>query len=73
MERVRLSFDYSQLNATISYLTTARGIIVKYIMIAKPMKNFELLFSMIQFLINSFIILRIKLLVTKDTVAYGNL
>ena len=47
--------------------------IVKYIMIAKPMKNFELLFSMIQFLINSFIILRIKLLVTKDTVAYGNL
>lgn len=43
MERVRLSFDYSQLNATISYLTTARGIIVKYIMIAKPMKTFELL------------------------------
>lgn len=44
MERVRLSFDYSQLNATISYLTTARGIIVNYIMIAKPMKTFEFLF-----------------------------
>lgn len=41
---IRCLYDYSQLSATISYLTTARGIIVNYIMIAKPMKTFEFLF-----------------------------
>ena len=38
----------------ISYPARSRGIIVKYTIMAKPIKSFELHYPMIQFLINIF-------------------